>query len=76
METEKAKHYRIPDVDQIVSVAWSPLGDKIAFEGSRDAQGDIYVLDLETKETLNYTGDVFLRPRARVEPGWPDARVP
>ena len=72
VETEKAKHYRIPDVDQIVSVAWSPLGDKIAFEGSRDAQGDIYVLDLETKETLNYTGDIF----SDHEPAWsPDGQT-
>ena len=72
VETEKAKHYRIPDVDQIVSVAWSPLGDKIAFEGSRDAQGDIYVLDLETKETLNYTSDIF----SDHEPAWsPDGQA-
>ena len=66
VETGKARHYRVPDVDQIVSVAWSPDGGRIAFEASRDAQGDLYVLDLQTRETVNYTNDVF----SDHEPAW------
>ena len=66
VETARSVHYRIPDVDQILTVAWSPDGTKIAFEGSMDAQGDIFVLDLETRETTNYTNDVF----SDHEPAW------
>lgn len=72
VRTAEAAHYRIPDVDQIVSVAWSPRGDKIAFEGSMNAQGDIYVLDLNTLETKNYTDDLF----SDHEPAWsPDGEA-
>ena len=66
VNTDEATHYRIPNVDQIVSVAWSPLGDKIAFEGTMDAQSDIYVLDLRTLDTKNYTDDLF----SDHEPAW------
>jgi len=72
VETGEATHYRVPDVDQIVTVAWSPLGDKIAFEGTMDAQGDIFVLDLSTLETRNYTDDLF----SDHEPSWsPDGQA-
>ncbi len=72
VNTGKAAHYRVPDVDQILTVAWSPQGDKIAFEGSMDAQSDIYVLDLTTHETVNYTNDLF----SDHEPAWsPDGRA-
>lgn len=71
VQTGAATHYRIPDIDQIVTVAWSPDGQRIAFEGSMDAQSDIYVLDLETRATTNYTSDVF----SDHEPAWsPDGQ--
>ena len=66
VETRKTTHYRIPGVDQILSVAWSPLGGHIAFEGSMDSQSDIYVLDLNRHQTINYTNDVF----SDHEPAW------
>jgi Tol biopolymer transport system component len=66
VETRRTVSYRIPDIDQVVSVAWSPKGDAIAFEGSRDHQSDIYVLNLTTLETVNYTNDLF----SDHEPAW------
>lgn len=66
VESARSTHYRIPDLDQILTVAWSPDGKKIAFEGSMGAQGDIFVLDLETRETTNYTNDIF----SDHEPAW------
>ncbi|MDX1547249.1 MAG: BamA/TamA family outer membrane protein, partial [Rhodothermales bacterium] len=65
-ETGAATHYRVPGVDQILSVAWSPDGGRLAFEGSMNAQSDLYVLDLETRETTNHTNDVF----SDHEPAW------
>ncbi len=70
-ETDETTHYRIPGIDQIVTVAWSPDGQHIAFEGSKDAQSDIYVLNLASQETINYTNDVF----SDHEPSWsPDSQ--
>ncbi len=66
VSTGETVHYRVPDVDQIVTVSWSPLGNKLAFEASMDAQSDIYVLDLETRETVNFTNDIF----SDHEPTW------
>ncbi len=66
VDTKETVHYRVPDVDQIISISWSPAGDKLAFEASMNAQSDIYVLSLETHETINYTGDIF----SDHEPSW------
>ena len=71
VDTQETLHYRVPGVDQIVSVSWSPDGNHIAFEASVDAQSDIFVLDLNTHETINYTNDVF----SDHEPAWsPDGK--
>ena len=71
VDNQETVHYRIPSVDQIISVSWSPDGDHIAFEASVDAQSDIFVLDLNTHETINYTNDVF----SDHEPAWsPDSK--
>ena len=66
VETKETIHYRIPGVDQIITVAWDPSGGRIAFEGSMDAQSDIFVLDLASRETKNYTNDLF----SDHEPAW------
>ena len=71
VRSRRTRHYRLPGIDQINTVAWSPTGDRIAFEGSRDAQSDIFVLDLDTRTAVNYTNDVF----SDHEPSWsPDGR--
>lgn len=71
VDTQVATHYRVPDVDQIVAVSWSPDGAYIAFEAAMDAQSDLFVLDLASHETINYTNDVF----SDHEPAWsPDGK--
>jgi len=70
--TGETVHYRVTDLDGIISVKWSPTGERIAFEGTRGPQSDIYVLDLETEQTRNLTADVF----SDHEPAWsPDGRT-
>lgn len=66
VRTKKTTHYRVPGVDAIISVAWSPDGGKIAFSGSIDSQTDIFVLDLASQETVNLTNDIF----SDHEPSW------
>lgn len=72
VRSSEATHYRIPDVDQILTVAWSPDGGRIAFEASMNAQSDIYVLNLQSRETVNYTNDLY----SDHEPAWsPDGQA-
>ncbi|HET6568045.1 MAG TPA: BamA/TamA family outer membrane protein, partial [Rhodothermales bacterium] len=66
VDTRHTTEYRIPGIDQIITVAWSPQGGRIAFEGSMNGQSDIYVLDLGSREAVNYTDDVF----SDHEPAW------
>ena len=71
VETLETIHYRVPAVDQIISVSWSPDEQHIAFEASINAQSDIFVLNLNTHVTINYTNDVF----SDHEPDWsPDGK--
>ncbi len=53
------EHYRLPALDQIGAIAWSPDGERMAFSGAEGGQSDLYVLDLDTRITVNYTDDVF-----------------
>ncbi len=66
VETRATTHYRVPNIDQILSLDWSPDGSRIAFSASQNAQSDIYVLDLDSKEVTNYTNDLF----SDHEPSW------
>jgi WD40 repeat protein len=52
---------RIPmkTVDEPESPAFSPDGKKIVFDALRGAIGDVFVVDLETKEITNLTDDAF-----------------
>jgi hypothetical protein len=52
---------RIPmkTVDEPESPSFSPDGRTIAFAAHRDAIGDIYTVDLQTKEIANLTNDDF-----------------
>ena len=60
-----------PGVDAIVSVAWSPDGTRIAFEGTAGAQSDLYVVDLATGGVANLTRDLY----SDHAPAWaPDGR--
>ncbi len=72
VRTRKTIHYRVPDLDAIISVKWSPDGSRIAFEGTRGPQSDLYVLDFASGETVNYTADLF----SDHEPAWsPDGHT-
>ena len=58
-------------IDAIVSVAWSPDGTRIAFEGTAGAHSDLYVVDLATERVVNLTRDLF----SDHAPAWaPDGR--
>ena len=49
----------IPGVDDELSPAWSPDGRKVAFEGNKGGQVDLFTYDLESGEIKNVTQDEF-----------------
>ncbi len=56
LKGKQIRRIEIP-VDQPLSPAWSPDGTKIAFQGHRDGQFDIFEVDLSTEETTPVTQD-------------------
>ena len=47
------------DLDGVFSAAWSPTGDKLAYVGYEKGASDIYIYDLERKQSVNLTSDVY-----------------
>ncbi len=54
-----AASYPIPQ-DQPASPALSPDGMHVAFSGFKDAQSDLFILDMSTGETSRITNDAFI----------------
>ena len=71
VRTSETEHFRVPNVDAIQSVAWSPDSTRIAFEGTSGTHSDIFVLDVSSGDAVNLTNDLF----SDHEPAWsPDSR--
>jgi Tol biopolymer transport system component len=59
-------------LDGIFSVAWSPTGNQLAFVGNDPHRSDIYTYDLNTKQLVNLTDDVY----SDATPAWsPDGKA-
>lgn len=65
-ETGKVRMLEFPKMDAIGSVAWSPDGNKIAFDGNIGPLQDIFVYNLQTQAFTNVTNDVI----SDYEPAW------
>ncbi len=65
-DTKKVQKFSFPKLDAIASAAWSPDGEKIAFSGNIGPYQDIFVYNLETKEFISVTNDIFTDK----EPAW------
>lgn len=60
VDVESGKTERIVlNLDGIFSVDWSADGRAMAFVGLKAPQSDIYLYNLETKQLLNLTNDIF-----------------
>lgn len=55
----KTRKIRLKNLDAVESVAWSPDGTKLAFDGNIGPFQDIFVYDLQTEELTNVTNDFF-----------------
>jgi WD40 repeat protein len=66
VKTKRNKEFHIAGTDAILSMAWHPNGKILAVSASKDAQSDIYLLNMETGESNNLTNDLF----SDLEPSW------
>jgi Tol biopolymer transport system component len=72
VETEERETLPIKLSEGIKSVTWSPDGKNIAFIGQTERQSDVYVYNLESKQVINLTNDIF----SDDDPAWsPDSKT-
>jgi Tol biopolymer transport system component len=70
-ENGRVDDVRVPGVDAINSVAWSPDGHTIALSGQKTGVTDLFLYDVDSKQVRQLTSDKF----ADLQPAWsPDGR--
>lgn len=73
-ETKKGRiidEFFIPNIPAFNNIDWSPDGKKILFSGLVEGQSDLYTVNVETKEVVQYSTDYF----ANMQPKWsPDGK--
>ncbi|MEO8033467.1 MAG: BamA/TamA family outer membrane protein [Acidobacteriota bacterium] len=68
----RLEQIRIPGLDAITNVAWSPDGHSIAISGQQTGVTDLFIYDLTTKQLRQLTSDRF----ADLQPAWsPDGKT-
>lgn len=65
-ETGNVQRIEFPRLDAMGSVAWSPDGTKIAFDGNVGPYQDIFVYNVETRDFSNVTSDAI----SDYQPAW------
>ena len=72
VETEEKETLPIKLSEGIKSVTWSPDGKNIAFIGQTEKESDVYVYNLDSKQVINLTHDIF----SDDDPTWaPDSKT-
>jgi hypothetical protein len=72
VESGRLEQIRVPGLDAITNVAWSPDGHTIAISGQKTGVTDLFLYDLDTKQVRQLTSDRF----ADMQPAWsPDGKT-
>ena len=70
-DTRRVEDVRVPGIDAITNIAWSPDGHSIAIAGQETGVSDLFVYDVDSKQVRRLTSDKF----ADMQPTWsPDNR--
>ncbi|HUP62443.1 MAG TPA: BamA/TamA family outer membrane protein [Thermoanaerobaculia bacterium] len=72
VESRNTEHIKVPGLESIINVAWSPDGTMIAISGQTTGVSDLFIYDLGTKNVRRLTSDKF----ADLQPAWsPDSKT-
>lgn len=72
VNSRRLEQIRVPGIDAITNVAWSPDGHTIAISGQKTGVTDLFLYDLDSKQVRQLTSDRF----ADMQPAWsPDGRT-
>jgi WD40 repeat protein len=72
INTRALENIKVPDLDAINNVAWSPDGESIAISGQITGVSDLFVYNLTSKIVRQLTNDKY----ADLQPAWsPDGRT-
>jgi WD40 repeat protein len=70
-DTHRIDEVRVPGIDAITNIAWSPDGRSIALAGQTTGVSDLFIYDFDSKQVRRLTSDKY----ADQQPAWsPDGR--
>jgi dipeptidyl aminopeptidase/acylaminoacyl peptidase len=72
VESRRTEHVRVPGLEAIMNVAWSPDGTQIALAGQTTGVSDLFIYTVGTNDVRRLTSDRY----ADLQPAWsPDGRT-
>lgn len=72
VDSRHIQHIRLPGLDALTNVAWSPDGHTIAISGQTTGVTDLFLYDLDAKQVRRLTDDKY----ADLQPAWsPDGKT-
>ena len=59
VETRRTEHVKVPNLEAIINVAWSPDGQSIVISGQTTGVSDLFLYDVASKQVRRLTADKF-----------------